>query len=183
MRSGPEAPLPPRSAAAIASLVLALLWICGIGSLAAIVLGIIGIRATRAGRQRGRGVAVAGLVVGALGLLLAIGSSIAVWSFADETFIVQADERDDVRLLSCGRSADGRGSAELVVTNDSSETSSYLITVSFRVDARETLAELVTVSDVAPAASREFSVRSAASLIGTAEPECSVVFVQRYRAG
>jgi hypothetical protein len=53
---------------AIASLVMALLWICGVGSLLAIVLGFAAIRQLRTSVQRGRGLAIAGTLLGAVGL-------------------------------------------------------------------------------------------------------------------
>lgn len=56
---------------AVAALVASLVWLGGFGSVAAIVLGVIARQQIdRSGdRERGRGLAVAGIVIGALGLV------------------------------------------------------------------------------------------------------------------
>src|SRR6266480_5826784 len=55
---------------AIASLFLGIIWLFGIGSILAIVLGYVGMREVRAsnGRQSGWAIALAGLIVGIIGL-------------------------------------------------------------------------------------------------------------------
>jgi hypothetical protein len=62
----PAYPAPRTSPLAFAGLVLGLLWLCGIGSLAAIVVSALALRQIdRAqGRLAGRGLAIAGLVLG-----------------------------------------------------------------------------------------------------------------------
>ena len=60
------------SAAAIASLVTGILGVCPlplIGSLPAIILGIVGLRSTGQPNVKGRGLAIAGLILGVLSLL------------------------------------------------------------------------------------------------------------------
>ena len=61
---------------ATASLILGILWFAGIGSLAAIVLGLLAVREVTAsdGLQSGKGVAIAGLVLGVLGVLMSLSS-------------------------------------------------------------------------------------------------------------
>jgi hypothetical protein len=54
---------------AIASLVCGILWICWIGSLLAVVLGHLSLRQIRRRQDGGRGLAIAGLVFGYVGLL------------------------------------------------------------------------------------------------------------------
>jgi hypothetical protein len=54
---------------AIASLVLSLLWLAGLGSLLAVIFGAIGMKQTRESGQGGRGLAIAGLTVGIVGLV------------------------------------------------------------------------------------------------------------------
>lgn len=55
----------------VGALVASLLGLCTfLGFLVGIVLGIIGLRRTRQGRAKGRGLAIAGIVVGALGLVI-----------------------------------------------------------------------------------------------------------------
>ncbi len=61
----------PTNGLAIASLVLSIIWLAGLGSLLAITFGIVARRQIRssAGRQGGDGVALAGLVIGIVGLV------------------------------------------------------------------------------------------------------------------
>jgi hypothetical protein len=58
------------SGLAIASLVLSLVWICGLGSLLAVIFGAISLSqiSRSSGRLGGKGLAIAGLVLGILGL-------------------------------------------------------------------------------------------------------------------
>jgi hypothetical protein len=173
-------PTPIRtSGAAIAALVLSLLWICGFGSLAAIILGIVGLRATKAGAMKGRGMAIAGLVIGVLGLLMTVGSFLAIWAVADETVVTQADERDDVDIVECTRTGDGRGLAVLSITNDTSKVSDYFIIVSFRASASTVEATGDIVSEVAPDETVSTEITTVDPLIGTAPPSCSITLVQR----
>lgn len=60
---------------AIASLVLSILWLGGLGSVLAVIFGVSGERTIRKsqGRQTGRGLAIAGLVIGIVGILGAVG--------------------------------------------------------------------------------------------------------------
>ena len=61
----------PTNGFAIASLVLSIIWLAGLGSLLAVIFGIVARRQIRAsgGRQGGDGLALAGLLIGILGLL------------------------------------------------------------------------------------------------------------------
>jgi hypothetical protein len=65
---------------AIASLVLGFFWLWGLGSLLALAFGIIAKRQIERsrGHQNGRGLAIAGIVLGTLGVLGAVGSLIGV---------------------------------------------------------------------------------------------------------
>lgn len=62
----------PFSGLAITSFVLSLLWIGGLGSIAAVIFAAVAMRKTRTHDQAGRGLAVAGLIIGILGLLMMI---------------------------------------------------------------------------------------------------------------
>jgi hypothetical protein len=173
-------PTPVRtSGAAIASLVLALVWICGIGSLAAIILGIVGISATKAGARKGRGMAIAGLVLGVVGLVATVGTSVALWAVADETVITQADELDDVEIADCSRASDGRGLVLLDITNDTSKDSDYFIVVSFRASSSTVEATGDIVSEVAPGETVRTAISTVEPLVGSAAPTCSLSLVQR----
>jgi hypothetical protein len=67
---------------AIASLVLSLLWIWGLGSLLAVILAVRARTQIRdsGGRQGGDGLAVAGLVIGIIGLAGTVLATIAVFA-------------------------------------------------------------------------------------------------------
>ena len=77
--SGRQAPLLPSvhqpsrtSGLAIASLVLGILWLCGVGSLLATIFGAVALSqiSRSRGQIEGKGLAVAGLVLGIIGLSL-----------------------------------------------------------------------------------------------------------------
>jgi hypothetical protein len=77
-------PAPPRgrqrSRFAIASLVLGLLWFYGAASVVAVVLGVFGLRDTRAGSGRtGRWMAVVGLVLGCIGVAVTVQRGITLF--------------------------------------------------------------------------------------------------------
>jgi hypothetical protein len=65
---------------AIASLVLGILWLWGLGSLLALIFGMVGRNQidASAGHQGGRGLAVAGIVLGIIGLAGAVLVTILV---------------------------------------------------------------------------------------------------------
>jgi hypothetical protein len=68
---------------AVASLVLGILWLCTVGSVLALVFGYLALRQIDERREGGRGLAVAGIVLGWIGvgffvlwvLLIAIGTA------------------------------------------------------------------------------------------------------------
>ncbi len=66
------------SGLAITSLILSIVWIGGLGSIAAVILAIVALRRIRAagGRIGGRGLSIAGLIIGIVGIL----GAILVWS-------------------------------------------------------------------------------------------------------
>jgi hypothetical protein len=69
----PQAPQTGSNPLAIASLVLSFTgFVCCIGSIAAIVLGVIALDQIKRTRQEGHGLAVAGIVIGGAGLVVAL---------------------------------------------------------------------------------------------------------------
>jgi hypothetical protein len=58
----------PTSGLAVAALVLGILWLWGVGSLLAVIFGHLAMSETRDGRKGGQGLAVAGLVLGWIGV-------------------------------------------------------------------------------------------------------------------
>ena len=63
---------PSTNGFAIAALVLGILWVYWIGSILAVVFGHIALVQTRERGQRGRGMAIAGLVLGNIGLAVLV---------------------------------------------------------------------------------------------------------------
>jgi hypothetical protein len=55
---------------AIASLVASVIWLCGIGSIAGIVMGVIALNQVKHSGENGQGLAIAGIAVGAATLIL-----------------------------------------------------------------------------------------------------------------
>lgn len=84
----PPPPPPPGSGAtnglAIASLVCGLLWGGGILSLLALIFGIIAVRQIGRSGSRGRGMAIAGIILGAAGIVLTILAAVALVAAVDE---------------------------------------------------------------------------------------------------
>ncbi|MCP2343664.1 MmpS family transport accessory protein [Actinomadura rupiterrae] len=68
-----EGRAPGMSVPAVLALVLSVLWLCGAGSVLAILLGITALFRIRRTGQAGRGLAVAGIVLGVLGVVGAAG--------------------------------------------------------------------------------------------------------------
>ena len=58
----------PTSGLAVAALVLGIVWVWGIGSILAVIFGHIALAETRDGRKGGQGLAIAGLVLGWIGV-------------------------------------------------------------------------------------------------------------------
>jgi len=70
----PYAPAQSTNGMAIASMVLGILWIYWIGSALAIIFGFIALSQIKERNQKGRGMAIAGLILGFIGAgLLVIG--------------------------------------------------------------------------------------------------------------
>src|SRR6478609_6213968 len=59
----------PTSELAVISLIASLLWLCGLGSVVAVICGGLALKQTKDGRRGGHGLAVAGIIVGGLGLI------------------------------------------------------------------------------------------------------------------
>lgn len=66
------APAPRTNPLAIASLVAAVVSLCGIGSIAGIVLGVVALNQIKTSGESGRGLAIAGIIVGAVTLLFSL---------------------------------------------------------------------------------------------------------------
>ncbi|HWE70540.1 MAG TPA: DUF4190 domain-containing protein [Acidimicrobiales bacterium] len=69
---GPVPPAETTNGLAIASLVLGILWLGGLGSVLAVIFGFVARKQIRTRRQRGNGMAIAGIVLGWVGVGLLI---------------------------------------------------------------------------------------------------------------
>ena len=74
----------PYSGTAITAFVFSLLWLGGLGSLAAIIFAAVSMRKTRTHDQAGRGLAVAALIIGILGLIVAVWIVLVVAAASSE---------------------------------------------------------------------------------------------------
>lgn len=86
---------------AVASLVLGILWIAGLGSLLAFIFGIIGLRAIdrSEGTETGRGLAIAGIVLGAVGIaFIVVIIAVAFLGSAASSKFEQVDQNVGVLL-------------------------------------------------------------------------------------
>lgn len=89
-------PRPRTSVAAVASLVCGLLGCLIVPGVAAVILGIVGIAKTREPMVKGRGMAVAGLVLGSLGIIASI-AAIALSLFA---YFISETKLEPARLAA-----------------------------------------------------------------------------------
>lgn len=64
----PVTPVAKTNGLAIASLVLGIVWLMGLGSLLAVIFGHVSLRQVSLTGEQGRGMAIAGLVLGYIGL-------------------------------------------------------------------------------------------------------------------
>ncbi|SDG08284.1 protein of unknown function [Sinosporangium album] len=88
---GYGAPPPRTNGLAIASLVFGILWLCGLGSLLAVILGHVALIKIRTTHALGRGLAIAGLVLGYLGIVSTV-VSVAVFGLFTNAAIESYEE-------------------------------------------------------------------------------------------
>jgi hypothetical protein len=69
---------------AVASLVLGILWLDGIGSVLAVIFGFVALNQIKQRNQRGRGMAIGGLVLGWIGIALVALAVVAVTSWGHD---------------------------------------------------------------------------------------------------
>lgn len=90
----------PTSALAVTSLVLGVLY--PVGSIPAIIVGLIALPRIRKRNQNGRGLAIAGIALGGIAVASALLGAIVIWSVADDTGTKYADSpacETDARTL------------------------------------------------------------------------------------
>jgi hypothetical protein len=78
---------------AIAALVLSIIWLAGLGSLMAIIFGAVALAQIRSSqdRHRGRGLAVAGVILGVFGLLAT--TALVAWGHTDRSHLAPTPQR------------------------------------------------------------------------------------------
>ncbi len=176
---------PGTSGLAIASMVLGILWICGLGSLIALVLGIVALSQLRKSGNGGKGFAIAGIVLGSLGILVTVGAVVAVVLARDNVTFNEPDEKNDVSITGCGvKETESTPSADLSITNDSSRRSNYIVTINVvGSGSSETNIGIATLGPVDPGETKTFTVNAAGNASSIDGPfECSVT-VNRLAAG
>ena len=127
----------PTNGLAIASLVLSIIWLAGLGSVLAVIFGIVARRQIRAsgGRQGGEGLALAGTligVVGVLGLVLAVTLGLAVKTSVEnalnsEVASCRADATSVETALQSYRAQNGSYPSLLAPWSAASYTSNYAL--------------------------------------------------------
>jgi hypothetical protein len=124
-----------------------------------------------------------GLIVGGIIAVLGIGSCVFVASRVDDVVddidFDDSEEFDDVDLEGCGRDSSGFLRADLEVTNDSSERSNYLVTVTFEDgDGDQIDTGVANVVALEPRQSTAVTAQSFAEFTG--DFDCRVVGVERF---
>lgn len=172
---------------AIAAFVLSILWICAVGSLLGLILGIIALSQIKKSGRGGKGLAIAAIIIGALGLAITAVTTVIVVSQKDKIVKTDPSEGDDVTITSCAIPDGGtRPTAELSITNDSSKRSTYLIFVEFSPTDGDTdvFTTQISPGPVDPDETIEVSVDG--SDLGTsrssADIRCRLPLVQRFAA-
>ncbi len=97
----------PANGMAIAALILSIIWLAGLGSILAIILGIVALRQIREsdGAQGGRGMAISGIVIGVIGVLGAALTLAFVLAVGDDLgdFVdcVEREAQQDDGVIDC----------------------------------------------------------------------------------
>jgi hypothetical protein len=167
---------------ALASVVFALLWGFGIGSLLAVAFGVVAKRQISRRRQSGRRLASVGIVLGALGLLTTAVAGVLIVFFDDSTTVGDKAALADVVAAPCAIDQQtGTVAAALTITNSTATTSNYLITLEILdADGKHAGSAFAHMADVAPGAAVQTVATSNAK--EPAAPVCKVTTVSRYAA-
>ena len=176
---------PRNNALAIASLVLGILWVCGLGSLLALILGIVALSQIKKSGASGRGLAIAGIVLGVLGILATAGTAIGIALAADNVKFNEPDERNDVEIVRCGiKETETSPSVDLRITNDSSRRSNYFMIVDITGSgSKDFNVGLSTLGPVEPDETKLFTVNASTTATSLDGPfNCAVNTVNRIAA-
>ena len=144
---------------AVASFVLSLVTLCGIGSLLGVIFGHISLGQIKRKPQGGRGLAIAGLVLGYLGLAAAVLIVVLLIAASSDTSSTGSTKngvkslsgnqahppQDDVTVSACKADSLGDLQATVVVTNHSTGRSNYIISIAFENSNGSTQLDTTTV--------------------------------------
>ena len=167
---------------ALASVIFALLWGFGIGSLLAVAFGIVAKRQIRRRRQSGRTLASVGIVLGAIGVVTTAVAGLLVVFFDDSGTVGDEAAAADIAVAPCAVDpTTGRVTATVTVTNSTDIASNYLITLDVADGTGASAGEAyATASLVPPGAAVQVVATSDIEQLVT--PVCSVATVTRYAA-
>ncbi len=170
---------------AVAGFVLSLLWLCGFGSLLAVIFTLVALGQIKRLGGGGHGLAVAGLVLGVVGLVVTVSGTLLIVFTADEVIDSLEDERNDVDVTGCRAGDGGAVLVAVSITNDSSKPSDYRITV--LVSGADTgIGEAsqveLTTEALDPGDTTELSARTGGATRFD-DPRCELGFVDRRASG
>jgi Domain of unknown function (DUF4190) len=176
------------SGLAIASLVLGLLWLCGLGSILAIILGFVALSSIKRTGQSGKGMAIAGVVLGfvALAVTVVLLTSTAIFLNHAKNSIGTATERKDFTITSCLLDETSKiPTAEVTVHNNSSKTSGYWVEIAFSVDGKvvETAGgAIIATATVEPGQSQVIEVKARRVAEAQGKVTCRIAQFDRFAA-
>jgi hypothetical protein len=163
---------------ALLSLVAAIVWVCGLGSIVAVIFAVLALVQIGAVHQRGRLIALAGLVLGVVGI--AAAAALFVFDGGGDgasTPLSTPVAFGEVIVTSCALDAAGNGVAIVRVVNLNGEPVTYDITVAFQTGDQRGVARVAT-DTLGVDASEMVTVVSDAEF--TEAPVCTLQDTVRY---
>jgi hypothetical protein len=164
---------------ALLSLVSALVWVCGLGSVVAVIFAVLALIQIGAVHQRGRLIALAGLVLGVVGIAAAATLFVFDGGSDSATPLSTPVAFGEVIVTSCALDAAGNGVAIVRVVNLNGESVTYDITVAFQTGDQRGVARAET-DVLGPDASEMVTVVSETEF--TQAPVCTLQDTVRYAA-
>ncbi len=151
----------------------------------ALILGIIALSQIKKSGASGRGLAIAGIVLGVLGILATAGTAIGIALAADNVKFNEPNERDDIEVMRCGiKETESSPSVDLRITNDSSRKSNYIVIIDITsAGSKDFNVDLSNLGPVVPAESKLFTVNASTAATSLDGPfNCMVNSVNRIAA-
>ena len=183
---GPGFPVSPStgtSGLAVASFVLAIVWLCGVGSVLAIILGFIALGSIRGTAKSGKGLAIAGIVIGfvSIAITVIIVTTTAIFFKHAGDSVGTATEKKDFVITSCGLDETSKfATAVVTVTNHSGKTSDYWVEINFVDNGTivDTGGGITFATTVDPGESAQIDVSGNKAL--TSAPACQIGQFDRF---